>query len=76
MNICIYNYKLANLLMQNGYKMVSMRPNKREVGLLVFYFKEDNGIRSFMQNYSNKTNNSEGETNGGEKGCNIHTNNQ
>lgn len=61
MNICIYNYKIANTLMKHGYTMVSMRPNKREQGLLVFYFKREDGIDEIIQQHTKSTNITKGE---------------
>ena len=64
MNICIYNYKIANTLLKHGYTMISMRPNKKEIGLLVFYFKREDGIEALIQQHTKSTNMTKGEVYG------------
>ena len=57
-NICIYSYKVANQLISNGFKIVSIRENKKHDGFLVFYFKDENNIQEFLKSLqqTNKTN--------------------
>lgn len=61
----IYSYKLANYLLNKGYMITSIKPNKKEVGKLIFHFVKDDNImqtiEQFKKEYSNKHNMSKGD---------------
>lgn len=55
-NTCfpIYNMRLAGHLMNRGFILVDMAPNKRQRDKNVFYFKDTVQIQEAIQEYLNK----------------------
>lgn len=50
----IYNYKLANELLDLGYQLVRIDRNQTVNGWLVFHFVDSAGLRQIVDKYTNK----------------------
>lgn len=61
----VYGYKMANYLMSRGHTLKCIKPHNKEIGILIFYFKNTNeldmDISEFKQQYSKNNNNSKGD---------------
>lgn len=50
--IPIFSQKLAGYLMQDGYRLLRLAPNRKRPFLHVFYFEESEGLLMKISGYS------------------------